>query len=136
MTTKAERALLQNVPKSHALMVHAAAAIHHVTLITDKPASIRTAALFGIERILEDERIFLQLLVRQFVRFDWRSSTPPQYVHVGLKAEDLLIVKECQRYLVPVSTRQMRKGEVIILGLMRMARPEFGWHQNMVCLDI
>jgi|JI8StandDraft_2_1071088.scaffolds.fasta_scaffold24434_5 hypothetical protein len=133
VSTKPEKVALQNLPKSRVLMVHAAAAMHHVTIITDKPASIRTAALYGIEKILNDDRLMLDMLVRQFDRFDWRA---PQYVHVGLKSEDLLSVKECQRYLGVVRNSPLRKGQVLILGLLRMARPEFGWHANMTCLDI
>lgn len=133
MTEKTERVLLQNVPKSRALMVHAAAAMHHVTIRTDRPASIRTAALYGIETILEDERLALELLLKHFRTIEWKAA---QYVHVGLKAEDVTSIKECQRYLGVLATTPLRKPDVLILGLVRMARPEFGWHPNMTCLDI
>jgi hypothetical protein len=130
---KAERVFLQNVPKSRALMMHAAAAIHHVTIITDRPASIRTAALHGIDRILQDDRIELELVFRHFRAVDWRA---PHYVHIGLKPEDLTSIRECQNFLVPIATDQLRKADILILGLLRMARPEFGWHPNMTCLDV
>ncbi len=129
----ADRVQLQNVPKSRALMIHAAAAIHHVTILQDRPASIRTAALYGMDRVIDDDRLLVELLIRRFEAVSWKA---PQYIHVGLKAQDVLAVKECQRFLGLVANRTLSKPEALIVGLVRMARPEFGWPAHMTYLDL
>lgn len=129
---KSDRVALQNLPRSRALMVHGAAAIHQVTLLIERPASFRTAALFGIERILEDEKLYLDLLLKRYDSVHWKASG---YVHIALQADDVIMVKDCQKYLAVVAQRSISKPEALLLGLIRMARPEFGWHINMTALD-
>lgn len=131
--TEPERVSLLNVPKTRSLMLHAAAAIHHVTILQDKPASLRTAALHGIDLILDDGRLFNDLLLHHFKAVEWKTS---QYMHVGLKTSEVTVIKECQRYIGMLVGEPIARKEAFVLGLLRMARPEFGWHPNMTTLNI
>lgn len=132
MATKETYKLLR-VPRSRIAVLHAGAAIHHATIIENKPASLRTATLCGLNRIMDDSRLFQDLLIHIYRSHVWSAA---ETFAVGLKPDELGYVKECQLYLNLACTPNLDRNEVILLGIIRMARQEFGWHPKMTDLSV
>lgn len=110
------------MPKSAALLVHAAAAIHTLTLRDGRLASMREAALAGFDQILDDKRVDLIVLLRLHGQYDFAGT---ERLVVGLKQDEMQTLRAAKKRLQTHSKVALHHRDAIALALMRMARPEF-----------
>jgi len=110
------------MPKSAALLVHAAAAIHTLTLRDGRCVSMREATLAGFDQIIDDKRVDLIVLLRLHGQYDF-SGTERQVI--GLKHDEMQILRAAKKRLQTHSTVPLHHKDAVAMALMRMARPEF-----------
>lgn len=110
------------LPKSEALIAHAAAAIHAVSIIKQKLVPMRGAAVAGFDAIIDERRIETSILLQLHARYDFSSRVK---IHVGFSPDEMRLLHECRKRLQPLTDKRLDRVQTIILALMRMARPEF-----------
>lgn len=110
------------MPKSEALLVHAAAAIHTVTLRDGRLASMREAALAGFDQLIDDKRVDLIVLLRLHSQFDFSGN---ERLVIGLKQDEMQSLRAAKKRLQTHSKLPLHHRDAVALALMRMARPEF-----------
>ena len=110
------------MPKSEALLVHAAAAIHTVTLRDGRLASMREAALAGFDQLLDDTRVDLSILLRLHSQYDFSGH---ERLVIGLKHDEMQTLRAAKKRLQTHSQLPLHHRDAVSLALMRMARPEF-----------
>jgi hypothetical protein len=110
------------MPKSAALLVHAAAAIHTLTLRDGRFSSMREAALAGFDQILDDKRVDLVVLLQLHGQYDFSGS---ERLVIGLKQDEMQTLRAAKKRLQTHSKSRLHHRDAVALALMRMARPEF-----------
>lgn len=109
------------LPKSEALLVHAAAAIHTVTLRDGRLASMREATLAGFDQLIDDKRIDLIILLRLHGLHDFSGT---DRLVIGLKQDEMQTLRAAKKRLQTHSKAPLHHRDAVTLALMRMARPE------------
>jgi hypothetical protein len=123
MQSADSRATLYKLPKSQALIAHAAAAIHTVTVQNNRLASIREAAVTGFDRIIEDDRLYLAILLKLYARTDFGGEDK---IFIAFKNKtEMPLLRECKKRLETLSDEPVDQLQTITIALMRMSRPEF-----------
>lgn len=110
------------MPKSEALLVHAAAAIHTVTLRDGRLASMREAALAGFDHLIDDKRVDLIILLRLHSQYDYSGK---ERLVIGFKQDEMQTLRAAKKRLQTHSKAVLHHRDAVALALMRMARPEF-----------
>jgi len=137
MGAQTPRSTLIKLTKSKALIVHASAAIHTVTLRDDRLASMRDAALAGFEAILDDQRLQIAILLKVYDKVDFRGH---EEMFIAFKHDEMSLLRECKKRLQTICGDPVDHKKAITMALMRMARTEFSregliefppkWFQN------
>lgn len=128
MTQESGKATMVKLPKSRALLVHAAAAVHAVSLKEGRQVSMREAAIAGFEHIIEDRRIDAAIALKFFTKYDFNG---PRIVYVAFKEPEMVNLHECRKRLSALGGEPLDRVDAIIVALIRMGRPEFGHDQLM-----
>lgn len=111
------------LPKSEALIAHAAAAIHAVSIGEQKLVSIRAAALAGFDMLIQDKRIDAVVVMQIYERYDFTSK---EKFHVSFSPEEMKVLHECRRRLEALRQAKLDRVQTITMALLRTGRPEFG----------
>jgi hypothetical protein len=120
---KEPTATIVALPRSEALIAHAAAAIHAVSIADQKLVSMRAAAVAGFDAIIDDKRLTVSILLQIYDRYDF---TGREKIHVGFSIEEMKMLHECRKRLEAMKQTKLDRIQTITLALMRMSRPEFG----------
>jgi len=123
MPDQLAKVTLVKLPKSHALLVHASAAIHAVSINEGRPVSMREAAVCGFERIIEDSRLDIIMTLKFFKKYDF---TGPRELYAAFKQAEMESHGECRKRLATFSMEPVDRIETVVMALIRMGRPEFG----------
>lgn len=111
------------LPQSRALLVHAASAVHAVSLKEGRQVSMREAATAGFEHIIEDRRLNVAIALKFFTKYDFEG---PRIVYVAFKEPEMVNLHECRKRLSALAGEPLDRVDAIIVALIRMGRPEFG----------
>ncbi len=122
MGAQPPRSTLIKLTKSKALIVHASAAIHTVTLRDERLASMRDAALAGFGYILDDQRLQIAILFKLYDKLDFSGD---EEMFIAFKHDEMTILRECKKRLQTISGDPVDYKKAITMALMRVARPEF-----------
>ena len=128
VTEKEPTATIVALPRSAALIAHAAAAIHALSISEQKMVSMRGAAVAGFDAIIDDKRLTVSILLRIHEQYDFSGR---EKIHVGFSIEEMKMLHECRKRLEAMKQTKLDRVQTITLALMRLARPEFG--QNDAC---
>jgi hypothetical protein len=120
---KEPTATIVALPRSEALIAHAAAAIHAVSIAEQKLVSMRAAAVAGFDAIIDDKRLTVSILLQIYDRYDFSGR---EKIHVGFSIEEMKMLHECRKRLEAMKQTRLDRIQTITLALMRMSRPEFG----------
>lgn len=120
---KEPTATIVALPRSEALIAHAAAAIHAVSIAEQKLVSMRAAAVAGFDAIIDDKRLTVSILLQIYDRYDFSGR---EKIHVGFSIEEMKMLHECRKRLEAMKQTKLDRIQTITLALMRMSRPEFG----------
>lgn len=120
---KEPTATIVALPRSEALIAHAAAAIHAVSVAEQKLVSMRAAAVAGFDAIIDDKRLTVSILLQIYDRYDFSGR---EKIHVGFSIEEMKMLHECRKRLEAMKQTKLDRIQTITLALMRMSRPEFG----------
>lgn len=120
---KEPTATIVALPRSQALIAHAAAAIHAVSIDEQKLVSMRAAAVAGFDAIIDDKRLTVSILLQIYDRYDFSGR---EKIHVGFSIEEMKMLHECRKRLEAMRQTKLDRIQTITLALMRMSRPEFG----------
>jgi hypothetical protein len=120
---KEPTATIVALPRSEALIAHAAAAIHAVSIAEQKLVSMRAAAVAGFDAIIDDKRLTASILLQIYDRYDFSGR---EKIHVGFSIEEMKMLHECRKRLEAMKQTKLDRIQTITLALMRMSRPEFG----------
>lgn len=123
ITEKEPTATIVALPRSQALIAHAAAAIHAVSVDEQKLVSMRAAAVAGFDAIIDDKRLTASILLQIYDRYDFSGR---EKIHVGFSIEEMKMLHECRKRLEAMKQTKLDRIQTITLALMRMSRPEFG----------
>ena len=120
---KEPTATIVALPRSEALIAHAAAAIHAVSIAEQKLVSMRAAAVAGFDAIIDDKRLTVSILLQIYDRYDFSGR---EKIHVGFSIDEMKMLHECRKRLEAMKQTKLDRIQTITLALMRMSRPEFG----------
>lgn len=120
---KPDKSTIIVMPNSTALIAHAAAAIHAVTISQHKPASMRSAAIAGFDQIIDDRRIDVAILLKIFEKYDYKGKGR---FYIGFNDSEMRLLRECRLRLEAMWLQKLDRVQTVTLALMRIARPEFG----------
>ena len=120
---KEPTATIVALPRSKALIAHAAAAIHAVSIAEQKLVSMRAAAVAGFDAIIDDKRLTVSILLQIYDRYDFSER---EKIHVGFSIEEMKMLHECRKRLEAMKQTKLDRIQTITLALMRLSRPEFG----------
>ncbi len=123
MIEKEPTATIVALQRSEALIAHAAAAIHAVSIAEQKLVSMRAAAVAGFDAIIDDKRLTVSILLQIYDRYDFSGR---EKIHVGFSIEEMKMLHECRKRLEAMKQTKLDRIQTITLALMRMSRPEFG----------
>lgn len=123
MVEKEPTATIVALPRSEALIAHAAAAIHAVSIDEQKLVSMRAAAVAGFDAIIDDKRLTVSILLQIYDRYDFSGR---EKIHVGFSIDEMKMLHECRKRLEAMRQTKLDRIQTITLALMRMSRPEFG----------
>jgi hypothetical protein len=120
---KEPTATIVALPRSEALIAHAAAAIHAVSIAEQKLVSMRAAAVAGFDAIIDDKRLTVSILLQIYDRYHFSGR---EKIHVGFSIDEMKMLHECRKRLEAMRQTKLDRIQTITLALMRMSRPEFG----------
>jgi hypothetical protein len=123
-----DKPTLVKLPKSHALVIHAAAAIHSVSIAEGRPVTMRETAICGFEKLIEDSRMDVIITLKFFQKYDFSG---PKELFAAFKPEEMISHQECRKRLAALSMEPIGRADTVILALIRMGRPEFGFSPLM-----
>ena len=123
MLDKADKITLMKLHKSHALIVHAAAAVHSVSLKEGRLVSLRETAVAGFEQLIDDNRLDVTMALKLLKKYDFSG---PRDIYLAFKPSEMVLHAECHKRLGTLSIEPINRVEAVVIAIIRMGRPELG----------
>ena len=109
--------ILIRVPKSDAFMQAGADAIRALSLSRGRFVTLRVAIIEGIERLIDDDKMKVLILIKQYDRGRFVGDAT---YNVTFSGDEIRLMRECKARIQAVTLQKIKQYELIFLALMRL----------------